>query len=345
MPAAEQRGRQTTSKRGTRSTPRPRQATRATGDGAAAVEEQPLERFFPGCFEILLPAITTVIPQIFEAIRAENRARPESARQPDEVIDRSLGELLALIGPLLSQILPVMIERIDETGREREASGEEYLDDEALERFLPALLGAMLPTLITALPPALQGVSGMLGGLFGGGRDVESPPPRVADSEVSARFLGPILQAVVPAVVANLPQLFELITGQGSRASRDVGVSWQDFTETNRLWDNDTVSVWQDPIDDQDAVEIALQLAPHKSWWKGIQIQDDNGSFVAEVGVEGNRKYASTRVDARTLLDPGGYLLFMKAKLFGIHTGMYRLATGGLDELRGQRSTFYWYAD
>jgi hypothetical protein len=76
-----------------------------------------------------------------------------------------------------------------------------------------------------------------------------------------------------------------------------------------------------------------------------IQIQDDNGGFVAEIGVQDNRKYDVVRVDARTILDPGGYLVFKKAKAFGIHTGMYRLATGGLSQLRGQRATFYWYAD
>ena len=328
-----------------RSAPQADAAPAQNGQQQVTVEE-PLERFFPGCFEILMPAISAALPHVINAFREQTRAQDGSVLETQEAMERSLTELFTMLTPVLNQVLPVLIEQIRDAGSARAAAGETVLDDETLERFLPQLLGAILPPLVSSLPPALQGVGGLLGGLFGGGREADSPVPRVVDAEVSARFLGPLLQAIVPAVTANLPQLFALITGQRGVTTRDTGVSWHDFLETNRLWDNDNIAVWTEPIDDANAVEIALQLAPHKSWWKGIEIQDDNGSTITEIGVQDSEKYASVRVDARSILDPGGYLVFKKAKLFGVHTGMYRLATGGLsEELKGKKATFYWYAD
>ncbi|MCX5009306.1 hypothetical protein OHB05_43120 [Streptomyces sp. NBC_00638] len=298
----------------------------------------PLECFFPGCFEILLPAITTAVPQIFAAFRSENESRATELARSGKAMDRSLAELVSLVGPLLSEVLPVLIEMIHDAG------GAEGLDDEALERFLPDLLGALVPVLVNALPSALQSVGGLLGGLFGTGRDSAAALPRVVDTEVSSRFLGPLLQAFLPAVAAGLPRLVALITGQGAPASRDTAVTWQDFTKITRFWDNDIISLSSEPIDDPNTVEVAILIPDHMTWWKGVQIQDDNGGFVAEIGVQDGHKYDVVRVDARLLLEPNGYLVFKKAKAFGIHTGMYRLATGGLDQLRGRRTTFHWSA-
>ncbi|MDX3619237.1 hypothetical protein [Streptomyces europaeiscabiei] len=316
-------------------------------DQTAALAARPpsLERFFPGCFEILLPAISTALPHIFAAFRVENHSRTAEAALSDQELDRAFAELLSLVAPLLSEVLPVLIEQIHDFGEQRARAGAGPVDDEALERFLPPLLGALVPVLVEALPPALQGVGGLIGGLFGVGREGEPPLPHVIDSEVSSRFLGPILQALLPAVAESLPVLFSLITGQGSQVSRDMGVSWADFADRHRLWDNDMIRVWTEPIDDPNAVEIALELARHKTWGKAIQVEDDSGGFVAEVSVKDSKKVDVVRVDARTIVDADGYLLFKKAKLFGVMTGMYRLKTGGLQQLRGRRATFYWSAD
>ena len=324
--------------------------------GLTAPPTPSLERFFPGCFEILLPAVTAALPQIFAAFRVENQSRTAEAALSDQELDRAFAELLSLVAPLLSDVLPVLIEQIHEFGEQRAAAGEGPVDDEALERFLPPLLGALVPVLVEALPPALQGVGGMLGGVIGGaigdlfgdgrdGRDGRASLPDLIDSEVSSRFLGPILQALLPAVVESLPALFSLISGQGSPLSRDMSVIWADFADRHRLWDNDMIQVWTEPIDDPNAVEIALELAPHKTWEKAIQVQDDSGGFVAEVSVKNSKKTDVVRVDARTVLDANGYLLFKKAKLFGVMTGVYRLQTGGQQQLRGRRATFYWSAD
>ena len=169
--------------------------------------------------------------------------------------------------------------------------------------------------------------------------------PLLVDAEMTQRFVLPSIQSIMTGVQQVLPQLFTLLTESRSMP-RDTGITWQDLQSTKRLWDNDNIAV-QDltPIDNPDEIEIVLELAPHKTWWKGVQLQDDNGGFITEIGVQDRNKVASVRIRADQLLDPGGYLVFMKAKLFGVHTGMYRLGTGGLEQLRGKRVHFFWYAD
>jgi hypothetical protein len=311
-----------------------------TSPGQVATVEQPeesLDRFFPGFYEVLLPAASALVPEVIKMFQS----REAQSEDPEGSRDRDLSQILAVLGPVLTQAVPVLIDEISKVAQQRSRDGADPTpDDEALERFFPALLGALVPTLVSSLPTAIQSISG----LFARGRDGQVPQPRVVDSEVTTRFLGPVFQLLAPTLASTLPQLFSIVTGA---APRDIGVSWLDFTETNRLQDNDNIAlINNDPLDDPNATEIVLELAPHKTWWKGIQIQDGSGAYVDEIGVQDNNKIASVRVSSQILVDPGGYLLFLKAKAFGIHTGMYRLNCGGLaDQLRGRRAQFYWYAD
>jgi hypothetical protein len=299
--------------------------------------EESLDRFFPGFFEILLPAASAVVPEVVKMFQS----REAQSDDPDGAYERDLSQILATLGPVLTQVVPLLIDEISTVAQQRSRDGADpTLDDEALERFFPALLGTLIPPLVSTLPGAIQKISG----LFGAGRDGQVPLPRVVDSEVTTRFLGPIFQVLAPTLASTLPSLFSLVTGA---AKRDIGVSWLDFTETNRLSDNDNVAlINNEPIGDPNMTEVVLELAPHKTWWKGIQVQDGTGAYVDEIGVQDNNKVASLTVASQILVDPGGYLLFMKAKAFGVHTGMYRLNCGGLGEqLRGRRAHFYWYAD
>jgi hypothetical protein len=296
-----------------------------------------LDRFFPGFYEVLLPAASALVPEVIKMFQS----REAQSEDPEGSEDRDLSQILAVLGPVLSQVVPVLIDEINQVAQQRSRDGADPTpDDEALERFFPALLGALVPTLVSSLPTAIQSISA----LFGGGRDGQVPLPRVVDSEVTTRFLGPVFQLLAPTLASTLPQLFSIVTGA---AKRDIGVSWLDFTETNRLHDNDNIALLNnDPIDDPNMTEIGLELAPHKRWWKGIQVQDGSGAYVDEIGVEGDSKSARVRVPSQILVDPGGFILFLKAKAFGIHTGMYRLNCGGLSEqLRGRRVDLYWYAD
>jgi hypothetical protein len=241
----------------------------------------------------------------------------------------------------MNECIPVLVDQVWQLTQQRSRDGADPTpDDEAIERFFPALIGVFAPALINALPGAIKGIAG----LFGGPRTADEAIEPVMDEELITRFWGPLISVFAPTIKKALPKLISHVTGV---EFRDIGVSWLDFVETNRMQDGDNIAlINNDAIDDPNATEIVLELAPHKTWWKGIQIQDGGGGYVDEIGVQDNNKVASVRVPSQVLVDPGGYLLFEKAKAFGVHTGMYRLNCGGLAaEMKGRRVHLFWYAD
>lgn len=297
-----------------------------TADGADA----PSESFFPECFSVLLPAVLTAVPPIVNI-----NGQPDNAERGD----RFLPQLIPILAPLIPHVLPILIEQIQ--GANRARPGEET--ERAFDQLLSGILGGIVPQVVAALPALLQNHFGVSAGFAA--RAGRSPfrPAVVVDTEVAGRVLGPILHALATGIASALPQLLDVINGTNRPASRDMPVSWSDFLGSGRLWDNDVIIGQQTPLEDANAVEIGLELAPHLRWWKGIQVLDDNGGLVVEIGVENDDKVATASVDPRTI-DQGGSLLFMKAKAFGAHTGMYRLPIASLN-LRGQRTFFYWAAN
>jgi len=112
-----------------------------------------------------------------------------------------------------------------------------------------------------------------------------------------------------------------------------------------RFWDNDFIRVvGQEDLGNQSTVGLVLELAPHLSWAKEIQVRDDNGALITRLQVQDATKVAEATVAADQILTNGS-LLFAKAKLFGIMTGMYVLPTAGVTQLQGKRTHFRWMAD
>ena len=87
-----------------------------------------------------------------------------------------------------------------------------------------------------------------------------------------------------------------------------------------------------------------LELAPHISWAKEIQIRDDNGAVITRLQVRDATKWAEATIPADQILTNGS-LLFAKAKMFGIMTGMYVLSTAGLNGLKGKTTNIRWMSD
>jgi hypothetical protein len=258
-------------------------------------------------------------------------------------------QALQVITQLTQQCAPAIIEAMRQTTQERASRGEQGdLDDESMERSWGFLTSVISDAVIKFAPVAIQAATKALGGIVGS-RSVDEYAPLLVDTEMTHRFVLPSLSAILSGVQSTLPQLFSLLTGAPRdtyASSRDIAVGWQDFAQTKRLPDNDNIEVLSlTPIDNPNEIEFVLEQAPHKDWWKGLELQDDNGGFITEIGVEGRTKVASVRVAADQLLAPGGYVVLKKAKLFGVHTGMYRLPTAGQNQLRGQQVHFYWYAD
>ena len=109
-----------------------------------------------------------------------------------------------------------------------------------------------------------------------------------------------------------------------------------------RLRDGDNIRV---TLSDTDAgwTEFVLTLAPWKDWWKGLQVLDGTGAQIDFAQVEKSTKESGVVRVASRYLNPGGSLVFWKAKAFGVHTPMYRCAD--IQDLDGKRATFEWYAD
>lgn len=248
---------------------------------------------------------------------------------------------------VMGEVIPYLIDELNRQTQDRASRGETGpFDDEAMERSWLDIVNVVTKVAAEHLPTAIKTASKIFGG-FMGSRDVDQESPLMIDAEVAQRFFAPTLASVICTIQSQLPQLFQIVQSGAQRSiPRDAAISWQDLETTQRLWDNDNIAlIGLTLIEDPDAVEIMLELAPHKSWWKGVQIQDSNGKFVKEATVESGRKVDFVRVPAQVLLSPGGYLVFSKSKAFGVHTGMYRLPTAGLDQLRGKSAHFFWYAD
>lgn len=366
-----------------RRTPRSsqRSSSRGSRDGAGttqqiAAPDTATDELVPRFLNLLIPAVTTAVgvlapkvgPQVGGAIggllggKGAAQAGSQIGGQvggilgglfggrefeADVEVSRALEQyqLTQVVTQIVQRSTPSIIEAMQQQVQDqasRGGSGE--LDDEALERGWGFLASVIADQVIKHAPGAIKAATHALGSMIGS-RDIDDLEPLLVDTETMQRFVAPSISALLAGVQTCMPQLYTLLTTK-RETPRDTGISWQDLETTKRLWDNDNITVLPlTPIDNSNEIEIAIELAPHKTWWKGIQVLDDNGSFVTEVGVQDRTKIASVRVPARQLLSPGGYLVFGKAKLFGVHTWMYRLATGGLDQLAGQRAHFYWYAD
>src|SRR5205814_7469622 len=112
---------------------------------------------------------------------------------------------------------------------------------------------------------------------------------------------------------------------------------WQSFDGV--LQDQDLLNVTiEHNVAAPTTVEFVLEAGRYVTWWKAITLPTGN-----EIWTQDATKRATASV-ITSQLGPGSSLEFKKAKLLGVHTGMYRL--GSLDQLQsGDRVTFRWIRD
>jgi hypothetical protein len=315
----------------------------ATAPAVVDARSTPLEALFPGAFGILFPAVLSAIPQILSLFRDGPPTEGNNPVEPaQDANSRFLPELLMFLGPLLSQVVPAIIQQIQSSGRMAPGASD---DDkaEAMERALPDVLGAAVKPLVTSLRSSLAQSQVLFPNHVKDGAPLGLP--RMVRSEVSGGFLGMLVQVILPAISSVLPDLFGLVNGDAPAGrDRELPVNWADFKQTHRLHDNDNITVRFEPIDDRDYAEFVVELGGGVSWWKGLQVQNDSGNRIVEVSVQNRGSSPVARVRCDDILN-GGSLQFLKAKFFGAHTPMYHLQTNNAEELRGQRATFYWSAD
>jgi hypothetical protein len=121
-------------------------------------------------------------------------------------------------------------------------------------------------------------------------------------------------------------------------------------TGDQKLCQNDTID---DPLPDGDhiwlaeqadatipATQVEVVLKSGVTWWKEIKAFNSAAQPLSSVETQDSQRGP---VAMRLNLADARWLVFSKAKAFGIHTGMYQL--GGLDGKGGRRLTFTWASD
>jgi hypothetical protein len=248
-------------------------------------------------------------------------------------------ECLGKITPELATVLQNWYPQM-QSASDGSRSAEEEI--KALERFWPELSSWVTQQVASNLPDIMKTVTSSVMPLLGA-RETAQITPLLTGTEAHARWFLPVLNSVLTAVQQNLGNLLNVL--DGSRASRDTGITWTDLAVYGRFWDSDFIRVvGQEDLSDQGSVKLVLELAPHLSWAKEIQIRDDNGAVITRLQVHDATKWAEATVPADQILTNGS-LLFAKAKMFGIMTGMYVLSTAGLNELRGKTTHIRWMSD
>jgi hypothetical protein len=170
-------------------------------DGAAA-SDQDTQRFFGS---ILGGLVSTVIPKLATGILGMLQQRRRELGLPEErdaaSMERDLQSILASLLPKLLEAVPVIAGALGGKPAPRSA-------DEESQRFLP-FLAAVLPAVISAVPHIISA--------FNRRRGTDDTPPALSDPNVAERFIGPLMQTLVPQLLQSAPSILSAIFGGGRR--------------------------------------------------------------------------------------------------------------------------------
>lgn len=270
-----------------------------------------------------------------------------TARAVEQVREEQV-QMRAIINGAIARAIPIVVDAMYTESQARQARGDDGpADDEVLERFWGAdLFPKLTESIMTnCIAPAIQEVTQHLG-QFAGSREMNSIDPILVDPEVAHKYTVPVIGAIVGAVQSCVPDLYAYIqTGSAPAVPRDATISWDDLLSGSRLFDNDRIAVLElTPAADPSTTEFTLELPPHKSAWKGVQLIDETGAAVLELTADGVDRSESGTVASTALLSPGCTLGLLKADATGLRRLAYRLPTQDLAQLTGQRVHLYWYA-
>jgi hypothetical protein len=129
-------------------------------------------------------------PAILQGITQQNRDIFGTTTRDAQAVERDFASLFSAIVPHLTQALPTIAQLF--AGRRDMPQN----DEEMQSRWLLPLLGAVLPTIVQAVPGIVSSLTQ--------GRGVT---PSLTDPNEATRWFGPILSAIVPQVIASLPSI------------------------------------------------------------------------------------------------------------------------------------------
>jgi uncharacterized protein with LGFP repeats len=110
------------------------------------------------------------------------------------------------------------------------------------------------------------------------------------------------------------------------------------------LPDGDRISVVLGPAKNPNSnVTLTLNAGPAVTWFKGVGLWSVSRGTIAEASTQDARKTSTVTLQAADIEKSDAFIVFEKAKLFGVHTGMYWLTP--TRRLLGHDVTFTWTAD
>ncbi|UBU11804.1 hypothetical protein [Nonomuraea gerenzanensis] len=263
-------------------------------------------------------------------------ATPETYAQL--AADRSFMDVAAVLMPVVQAIIPPLVEQLLSFGPPKADTDQN--EEERFLQFVPQLLGTVTPIMMQVLPGLLRGMHGMRA----------EHPVRITDRELNQRYFGPIVQATLPAIVSQLPELLAMVHGDqrspvryermpGRGPIQLMRINRNDLVNAHRLRDGDVLHLTETPAQ-PGTTEIRITTAPHSMWWKGVQVTDETDRQLCFVEADGDR-YASFESRA---VQAGGAIVLWKARMFGEHTPMYLIPIGELSP-DGKCFNFHWAAD
>lgn len=252
--------------------------------------------------------------------------------------DRSFMDVAAVLMPVVQAIIPPLVEQLLSFGPPKADTDQN--EEERFQQFVPQLLGTITPIVMQVLPGLLQTMHGMH----------SEHPVRVTDRELNQRYFGPILQATLPAIITQLPDLLAMVHGDqrspiryermpGRAPIQLMRIGRNDLTSAHRLRDGDVLYLTETPAP-PGTTEIRLSMAPHCMWWKGIEVTDETDRQICFVEAEGDRH---AMFESRSV-QGGGAIVLWKARMFGEHAPMYVIPISDLSP-DGKCLTFHWAAD
>ncbi|MEW9551397.1 hypothetical protein [Nonomuraea sp. NPDC050783] len=269
---------------------------------------------------------------------------PVRQRHPDPesyarmLADRSFMDVAAVLMPVVQAVTPPLVEQLLSFGPPKPEIDQN--EEDRFAQFVPQLVGTITPIVTQVLPGLLQSVHGVRAG----------HPVRVTDRELNQRYLGPLLQAMLPAVITRLPDLLAIVHGDQRAPVRHERVPGHGMLDLARIDRNDLVHAHRLPDGDvvhliesaapPGTTEVRISTAPHALWWKGVQVTGEGDQEICFTATDAE---PHARFDSRSVRS-GGNVVLWKAQMFGVRTPMYVIPIGELSP-DAKCLTFHWAAD
>lgn len=262
------------------------------------------------------------------------------AVQLAQQIETDQAQLEEIVAHVLNESVPVLVDALATEIQERQGRGiSGPADDEVMERFWGNVIGKVVSVAANELPWAIKKATQYLD-TFDRDADSGTINPIMVDPETSRRFWGPAIAAVVTSVQSALPEIFAALDAGSKRGdpSPDGAIPLDDFLSSQRLPGGDCIALLEPTaIEDSNSFELVLEIPPHKSWWKGLEVRAGDDSLVSSIEVGGDNRTATIRLSSQQLAAAGNVVL-SKAD------GAYKISGSELVQFAGQRLHFYWFA-